>query len=150
MNTRQDIERFVAEKTLAIVGMSRKPHSFSANAAKELRTKGYRLFAVNPGTAEIEGETCYPSLAELPEKVGGVLFVTPPAATEQAVRDAVESGVSCLWIQQGAQSHAALAYCEGKDVNVVSGHCILMFAEPVRSIHLVHRWFKALVGGVPK
>ena len=34
MNTRQDIQDFIAQKTLAIVGMSRAPQSFSANAAK--------------------------------------------------------------------------------------------------------------------
>jgi predicted CoA-binding protein len=150
MNTRKDIQTFVSQKTLAVVGMSRAPQSFSANAAKELRAKGYRLFPVNPNVAEIQGEKCYPSLASLPEKVSGALFLTPPSATEQAVREAIAAGVTHLWIQQGAESMEALAFCRDQSVGVVSGHCILMFAEPVGSFHKVHRFFKGLFGGLPK
>ncbi len=150
MNTRQDIQDFIAQKTLAIVGMSRAPQSFSASASKELKAKGYRVFPVNPNTTEIRGEPCYPSVAALPEKVGGVLLVTPPAATEKAAREAAEAGVTRIWIQQGAESKQAIAFCEQQNLTAVSGHCILMFAEPVGAFHRVHRWVKSLFGGLPK
>jgi uncharacterized protein len=150
VNTREDIDGFIEQRALAVVGMSRAPRSFSASVAKELRAKGYRLFLVNPNASEIQGEKCYPSLAALPERVGGVLLLTPPSATEQAVRQAVETGVQHLWIQQGAASEEAIAYCREKNLSAVSGHCILMFAEPVGSVHKVHRWFKKLFGRLPK
>jgi predicted CoA-binding protein len=150
MNTRQDIQEFIAERTIAVVGMSRAPQSFSANATKELKAKGYRIFPVNPNAAEIQREKCFPSLAALPEPVGAVLFLTPPAATERAVREAAEAGMTLMWIQQGAESKEALAFCQEKNLHAVSGHCILMFAEPVGSFHKVHRWFKNLFGGLPK
>jgi predicted CoA-binding protein len=150
VNTRQDIQGFVAQKTLAIVGMSRSPQSFSAIAAKELKTRGYELRFVNPNAPEIQGNKCYPGLGALPEKVSAALLVTPPAATEQALREAVEAGATYLWIQQGAESKAALAFCQEKNLSAVSGHCILMFAEPVGGFHKVHRWFKNLFGRIPK
>jgi len=150
MNTRQDIEDFVSQKTLAIVGISRAPHSFGSNAAKELRKKGYKLFLVNPNTDHIQGEECYPGIAAIPEKVGGALFLTPPEATGMAVNEAVKAGVLHLWVQQGAESKEALAICNDKRLHAVSGHCILMFAEPVTSFHKFHRFFKNLFGGVPK
>jgi hypothetical protein len=149
MNTRQDIEGFVTQKTLAIVGMSRAPHSFSANAAKELRAKGYRLFPVNPNATDIQGEKCYPSLMALPEKVGGVLFMTPPGVTEKALREAVEAGAAHFWIQQGAESADAVNFCKEKKLSAVTGQCILMFAEPVASFHKIHRFFKRMFGGLP-
>jgi predicted CoA-binding protein len=150
MNTRQDIQDFIAQKTVAVVGMSRAPQSFSVHAARELKSKGYRIFPVNPNAPEIQGEKCYPSLGALPEKVGGALFVTPPAATEKALREAVEAGVPHVWIQQGAESKEALAFCKEQNLSAVSGHCILMFAEPVGSFQRVHRWFKNVFGGLPK
>jgi uncharacterized protein len=150
MNSREDVRDFVGQKTLAIVGMSRAPRSFSAYAAKELKKKGYRLFFVNPNSAEIQGGAYYPSVAALPERVGGALFLTPPTATEKAVREAAEAGVTRMWIQQGAESEEALAFCQEKSISVVSGHCILMFAEPVGSAHRFHRWLKGLFGGLPK
>jgi predicted CoA-binding protein len=150
VNTRHDIDGFVTQETIAIVGMSRSPQSFSANAAKELRAKGYRIYPINPNATEIQGEKCYPSLAALPEKVGGVLFLTPPAATERAVREAVEAEVAHFWIQQGAESPEAINFCKEKNLSAVTGHCILMFAEPVAFFHRLHRFFKGLFGGLPK
>ncbi len=150
MNTRQDIEGFLAQKTLAIVGRSRAPQSFSANAAKELKAKGYRIYAVNPNASEVQGEKCYPSLAALPEKVEGVLFLTPSIATGGAVQQAVEAGVTHFWIQQGAESADAINFCKEKNLRAVTGHCILMFAEPVGYLHRIHRFFKGLFGGLPK
>jgi len=150
MNTGQDIKDFVTQKTLAIVGVSRAPQSFGSYAVKELREKGYRIFLMNPFTDSIRGEKCYARVAAIPEKVGGALFLTPPEATEMAVREAVEAGVRRLWIQQGAESKEALAFCNDDRLHVVTNQCILMFAEPVVSIHKFHRFFKSLFGGLPK
>lgn len=149
MNTKQDIEGFLAQKTIAMAGVSRDPRSFSASTMKELATKGYRIIPVNPNAESIAGEKCYPSLAKLPEKVGGVIVFTPPAHTEKVVREAAAAGITRIWIQQGAQSEAALAFCRQNDLPAVSGQCILMFAEPVASFHGFHRWIKKLFGGLP-
>ena len=149
MNTRKDIDSFVAQKTLAVAGVSRDPQSFSGRAYQELKSKGYRLFPVNPSAENIAGDACYGSVAKLPEKVGGVLVFTPPAVTEKVVREAADAGISRVWIQQGAQNEASIRYCEEKGLQAVSGQCILMFAEPVASFHAFHRWFKRLFGGIP-
>jgi predicted CoA-binding protein len=150
MNTLQDIQGFVAEKTLAVAGLSRDEKSFSAATAKELKTKGYTLYPVNPNATTIGGEKCYPSLAALPGKVGGVLVFTPPSQTEKVVREAVAAGIRRIWIQQGAQSEAALRFCADNKLPAVSKQCILMFVEPVSSIHALHRWVKKLFGGMPR
>jgi uncharacterized protein len=150
VNTAQDIQDFLAQKTLAVAGASRNPQSFSANVARDLKAKGYTLYPVNPNAKEVGGEICYPAVAAIPVKVGGVIFFTPPAATEKAVKEAAAAGVTRMWIQQGAQSKEALAFCAEKGINAVSGQCILMFAEPVGSFHGFHRWMKKLFGGLPK
>jgi predicted CoA-binding protein len=150
MNSKQDIQDFLAQKTLAIAGFSRDEKSFSANAAKELRAKGYRLLPVNPNAKSIGGETCYPNLASLPEKVGGVVVFTKPDQSESVVRDALAAGITRVWLQQGAQSNAAIALAKEKGMQVVAGKCIMMFVEPVTSIHSMHRWFAKVFGQLPK
>ena len=72
MNTKQDVQGFVSQKTIAMAGLSRDAKAMSASMKKELESKGYRILAVNPSAASIGGEPCYPNLASLPEKVGGV------------------------------------------------------------------------------
>jgi len=150
MNTKQDIQDFVSQKTIAMAGMSRDPKAMSASMRKELESKSYRILAVNPFATSIGGAPCYPDLASLPEKVGGVLVVTQPAQSEKIVRDAAAQGISRVWIQLGAQSPAAEAACREKGLSAVCGKCIMMFAEPVTSIHSVHRWFAKVFGQLPK
>jgi uncharacterized protein len=149
MNTKQDVQEFVSQKTIAMAGLSRDEKAFSASIKKELQSKGYRILPVNPNAASIGGETCYPSLAALPEKVGGVLIVTPPSQSEQVVKDAATQGISRVWLQPGTQSEAAVAACKKHGLSAVSGKCIMMFAEPVTSIHGVHRWFSKVFGQLP-
>ena len=150
MNTKQDVQEFVSQKTIAMAGLSRDANAFSANIRKELQSKGYRILAVNPTASSIGGETCYPSLSALPEKVGGVLVVTSPSQSEKVVREAAGQGIGRVWLQQGAQSDAAIAACAEHGLSAVSGKCIMMFAEPVSSIHSVHRWFAKVFGQLPK
>src|SRR5512135_1259589 len=102
MNTRQEIEGFVSQKVIAMAGLSRDPKSTSASMCKELESKGYRILPVNPNAASIGGVPCYPDLASLPEKVGGVLVVTPAAHSEKIGREAAAQGISRVWVQMGA------------------------------------------------
>jgi hypothetical protein len=140
----------VAQKTLAVVGASRDPQSFSGRAYDELKGKGYKLYPVNPNAETVGGDKCYSSVSALPEKVGGALLFTKPGVTETVVREAAAAGIRRLWIQQGAQDEASLRFCKEQKLEAVSGQCILMFAEPVASFHGFHRWLKKLFGGIPK
>jgi predicted CoA-binding protein len=150
MTTRADVDDFLAEQTLAVVGVSRSGKGFGTSAFRALKSKGYRLFPVHPEAEQVEGERSYPSLKALPEPVGGVLVVVPPQQTEKVVRDAAEAGIRRIWIQQGAESDAAIRFCQQQGLSVVSGHCILMFAEPVDSFHRFHRWIWRVLGKAPK
>jgi len=150
MNTKQDIEGFLKEKTLAVAGISRDPKSFSAAVNRELKAKGYRTIPVNPNAETIDGGKCFPNLASLPEKAGGVIVLTQPGVTESVVREAAAAGIRRIWIQQGAQSEGAVRFCRDNGLEAVTGKCILMFAEPVASFHAFHRWFARLFGQVPR
>ena len=143
------IRDFLAQPTLAVAGVSRQGKKFGNLAYRALRARGYRLFPIHPTAAEVEGERCYPSLAALPEAVGGLLVVLPPAQTEVVVHDAWRAGIRRVWLQQGAESAVAIHACQQNGIQVVHGHCILMFAEPVGGVHRAHRWLWRLIGRLP-
>ncbi len=149
MTTKAAVNDFLTQKSLAVVGVSRSGGKFGNMAYRNLRQKGYRLFPVHPEAAEVEGDRCYPSLGDLPEPVDGVLVVVPPARTEQVVRDAAAAGIKRVWLQQGAASPKAVAYCREQGMDVVDGECILMFAEPTGLGHRMHRWVWRLLGKLP-
>jgi len=149
MTSKAAVDDFLAQRTLAVVGVSRSGKRYGNMAYKELKAKGYRLFAVHPSAEQIGGERCYPSLEALPEPVGGLLVVVPPAQAERVVREAAAAGIRRVWLQQGAESEDSIRFCQGKGISVVHGECILMFAEPAAFYHRMHRWVRRLLGKLP-
>ena len=147
--TKATIENFISQRKLAIVGVSRGGTKFGNMAYQALKEKGYSVFPVNPKAENIAGERCYPNLRALPEAVGGALIVVPPDETEHVVREAAAAGIRRIWLQQGAESQAAIRFCEENGIEVVHGECILMFAEPVVSFHRWHRWLWKVLGKLP-
>ena len=150
MTTRAAVDDFVAQRTLAVVGVSRGGKKFGNMAFRHLKASGYRLLPVNASAEVVEGERCYPALGALPGPVDGGLIVVPPAETEKVVRQAADAGIRRIWMQQGAESDAAIRLCEENDISVVHGQCIMMFAEPVTSYHRLHRWIWGLLGKLPR
>ena len=149
MTSKSLIETFLSQRTLALVGMSRKHGKFGNAVYKELTAKGYSVYPVHPEVKEIQGISCYPNLQGLPETVGGVVIVVPPAQTEKVVCDVLQAGIPRVWMQQGSESPAAVRYCEENGIQVVQGECILMFAEPVAFFHRIHRWIWGILGKLP-
>jgi len=150
MNTQDDIDRFLRSTSLAVIGVSRERRGFGYTVFHDLRAKGYRVFPVNPATSAIDGETCYAGVASLPEKVDGVVLVVPPPRTEEVVREIAAAGISQVWMQQGAESEAAIAYCHEQEINAIHGQCIMMFARPAALPHRVHRWIRKATGSLPR
>ena len=59
-----------------------------------------------------DGEPCYPSLKALPEPPGGTLIMVAPTQSEGVVQDAAAAGIDRVWMQQGAESEAAIKFCQ--------------------------------------
>ena len=53
-----------------------------------------------------------------------------------------------MWLQQGAESPAAIRVGAELGVKVVAGECILMFARPT-GIHRAHRWLRQITHRLP-
>ena len=148
--TRAAVDDFISQETLAVVGVSRDQKKFGNAAYRALKEKGYRVFPINRSVDTVEGDRCYASLSALPEKVDGVVIVVPPQETEQVVREAQAAGIPRVWMQQGAESEAAIRYCQENGLREVHGECIMMFAPPVNSVHRWHRVAWKVLGKLPK
>lgn len=148
--SREAIDDFLAQRSLALVGVSRDGQTGFGNAVRrELADKGFHLHVVHPEADHIGDQPCAHALADVAGEVGGVVLVTPPAETEKLVREAAALGVRRVWMQQGAESPEAIAFCEQAGLSVVHGECILMFAEPTAWFHRAHRWARGVFGELP-
>lgn len=148
MTTQASIEGFLAEKKLAIAGVSRSGKGFGNAVLKDLTAKGYELLPIHPEADEVGGVRAYSSLTDLPEGVGGLILVVPPKQTEKLVQQAKEAGINRIWMQQGAESPEAIGFCESSGIDAVHGECIMMFAQPT-GVHRFHRWLNGVFGKLP-
>lgn len=150
MTTKAAIDQFLGLKVLAVAGASRDTKKFGYAVYHELKEKGHTVYPVNPHAETIDGDACYPTLAALPAVPDGLVIVTPPAQTEQLVREAAQAGIRHIWLQQGAESTAAVQFCQQNGLALVAGECIFMYGEPSAWFHRAHRWVNSVIGKGPK
>jgi uncharacterized protein len=148
--SKQTIEEFVSQPSLAVVGVSRSGQKFGNLAYRELKRRGARLFPIHPVAETVEGDRAYPSLKSFPEAVGGVLIVVPAEQTEKVLHEAAEAGIRRVWIQQGAESDAAIRFCEENGITAIHGQCIMMFMKNPDWYHKIHRWVNGMAGQMPQ
>jgi predicted CoA-binding protein len=149
MVARTIIDDFLAQKTLAVVGVSRDPKQFSTMAYRLLREHGYSIYPVNPLAERIEERPCYPNVAALPERVDGVVIFLPPTKVMGVLPGIADAGIRRVWLQQGTESAEAIQFCASNNIAVVHGECIMMFTEPVGFVHRAHRWVKKVTHTLP-
>ena len=148
------IEDFLAQKRIAIVGMSRDAKSMSAILFKELSQRGCVVVPVNPNVVDVMGHKCFARVQDITPAVDAVLLMTPPAVTETVVDDCVAAGIKRVWMYrgggQGAVSNKAIEVCREHAINLVAGECPLMFLPQSGGIHRLHGFVRKITGSFPK
>ncbi len=155
MTLKEAVDDFLAQKRIAVVGVSRGGGAQPANLIyRKLRDAGYQIFPVNPNAGEVEGDACYADLEAIPEDVDGVVIATTPQVTDRIVRDCGRLGISRVWMHRsfgtGSVSKEAVAYCREHSMSVIAGGCPMMFCEPVDFPHKCMKWVLNWTGGLPK
>ncbi len=143
------IKSFLTQKNIAVVGVSSTGKGFGVSVYKHLKDRNYNVIPINKNGGELEGEKLFSSLNDVNKKIDGIVTVVPPPETEKIVKVAKELGINKIWMQQGSESKDAINFCETNQIDYVSGECIMMFSEPVQSIHRFHRAIWKLFGKYP-
>lgn len=120
------ISDFVNRRVWAVVGASQDPAKFGNRIFRSLRNSGYTVFPVNPRGGKLDGSVVYPSLADLPQPPEVIDLVVPPPVTEEIVKEAHELGLMRVWMQPGAESQAAIDYCQQHGMQVIHHACAMV------------------------
>ena len=110
-------------RTIAVVGMSPKPHRPSHQVGAYLIDAGYTVIPVNPGQGSILGLSCYPNLKAVPQRIDLVDIFRRPEAVMPVVEEALEVGVRFIWMQEGIINHEAAAKAEAAGLEVIMDRC---------------------------
>ena len=112
-------------RTVAVVGLSDRPHRTSHAIARALQGFGFRIFPVNPNLeGPVLGEEPYGRVQEIPEGVDIVDVFRRSETVMPVAEDAVAAGAKALWMQSGVVNEPAAAYAREHGLTVVMDRCI--------------------------
>ena len=136
------VKDFLAQKKIAVVGVSDKRDTGCNSNYKKFKDAGYQVYAVNPHISTYDGAPCYPDLKSNPEKPDAVFIQAGPKVTDQIVRQCVELGVKHVWMHcmmgtkpglaasMTSVSREAVEMCKVNGIAVIPGTCPNQFLNP--------------------
>ena len=136
------VQGFLAQKKIAIVGVSDKRETGCNLSYKKFKEAGYQVYAINPRISSYDESPCYADLKSLPEKPDAVFMLTNPKVTEQIVQQCVDLGIKHIWMHcmMGTKpglaagitsvSQSAVEMCKTNGIAVIPGSCPNQFLEP--------------------
>lgn len=97
---REVIRRFLAPRSIAVVGASAQAESTSGRPLAVLRQHGYggALYPVNPAHDEVGGLRAYASVRDLPEAVDLAVVTVPAAHVPGVLADCRDRGITAAYI----------------------------------------------------
>ena len=110
-------------KTIAVVGLSPKPHRASHQVALYLQQQGYQIIPVHPQHQTILGLTCYPNLAAIPVHVDMVDCFRASEAMPDLTDEVIAIGAKVMWMQLGIYHADAATKARAAGIAVVMDRC---------------------------
>lgn len=119
-------------RTVAVVGLSPKPHRDSFKVSRYMQAQGWRVVPVNPLVAgrgeHILGEPVYASLTEAAkaEVIDLVNVFRNSDDVPPVVEEAMALKLPSLWLQLGVRHDGAAALARAAGLHVVQDRCLMV------------------------
>jgi uncharacterized protein len=136
------VQDFLAQKKIAVVGVSEKRETGCNLAYNKFKENGYQVYAVNPRITTFQGDPCYADLKSIPDQVDAVFILTSPKVTEQIVQQCVDLNIKHVWMhcmmgtkpgsaaRMTSVSQPAVEVCKANGIAVIPGTCPNQFLKP--------------------
>lgn len=119
------IEKALALKNIAVVGLSKDPTKPAHTVPRYLQHHGYKIIPVNPfGGAELLGEKVYNKVSEIEENVDLVVVFRPGSEVVGVMEDALtRQDIQGIWLQEGITSTEGEKLATERDLIFVQDKC---------------------------
>ena len=114
-------------KNIAVVGVSKNEEKPSHEVAKYLIEHGYNVIPVNPTVNEVLGRKCYPSIADITERIDIVDVFRKSEDIPGVIDDALKKkhGIKVFWMQLGIHNEDAERKAKENGIDVVYNRCMM-------------------------
>ncbi|NMA60643.1 MAG: CoA-binding protein [Firmicutes bacterium] len=119
------VERALALKNIAVVGLSKDPTKAAHTVPRYLQHQGYKIIPVNPfGGEELLGEKVYNKVSEIEGPVDLVVVFRPSAEVPAVLKDVLtRQDVQGVWLQEGITSSEAEELVSKRGLIFVQDKC---------------------------
>lgn len=127
----QDLTPLLSEPgtSIAVIGATDHPTKYGGIIYRDLKAKGFPVMAVNPNRSSVDGDPCWPSVLDLPEKPTIAVFVVPARTGLRVLADCAEAGIVNIWIQPGAFSPEMRQALENGPFEWIAEACVMVRAR---------------------
>lgn len=115
---------------IAVVGATDSPGKYGGTIYRDLKAKGYRVVAVNPLRATVDGDEAFKSVADLPEAPDIINVVVPPRRTMRVLDQAALLDDVAVWVQPGAADAEVRERIAELGIPALVDACIMVEARP--------------------
>lgn len=151
---------FLAQRRIALIGLSQNPKHFSRALFRELIDRKYQICPVNPNSDNIDGFPCYKNISEVMRTdygqfpVGGALIMTSHEKYPELVEQCLQTGIKRIWLYgMGGNKNKypeLERICREQNVTLIADLCPFMFLPRTGFIHRLHGGILKLFGKYPQ
>jgi predicted CoA-binding protein len=111
-------------ETIAVVGISDKPHRTSYRISHFLVRKGYNVFGVNPLIENSGSIKVYPSLSDIPVEIDIVNVFRKSEKIAEIADEIIKAKPKVLWLQLGIVNFDVINLAEENGIKGIQDQCI--------------------------
>lgn len=115
--------------SIAVVGATDHPTKYGGIIYRDMKRKGFPVFAVNPYRNTVDGDPCWATVKDLPETPTIAVFVIPARRGLTVLQECAEAGIRNIWIQPGAFSPELGDALESGDFDWLANACVMVRAR---------------------
>lgn len=119
--------------SIAVIGATDHPTKYGGIIYRDMKAKGFPVFAVNPYRDTVDGDPCWPTVKDLPETPTIAVFVIPARRGLKVLEQCAEAGIRNIWIQPGALSPELGDALEAGDFDWLANACVMVRARDAAS-----------------
>jgi predicted CoA-binding protein len=112
-------------KTVAIIGASSNRSKFGNKALRAFERQGYRVLAINPNEAEVEGHRTFATVLDVPDAIDMATVYVHADAGVRVMDDLAKKKVGEVWLNPGADEPAVVARARELGLNVIQACSII-------------------------
>lgn len=113
-------------ETIAVIGMKRAGGGPANSVPRYMERHGYRIIPVNPKHDEIDGQTSYPTVQDVPAQVDLVNVFRRSSNVPGHVEEilAMDPRPKTVWLQLGIRHDESARTLEDAGIRVIQDACI--------------------------